>query len=61
MSTRFSIITVCYNARETLPGAVASLVAQTYPLREWVVLTVVQRRHAGLCADSRRAPGPFRQ
>lgn len=38
MSTRFSIITVCYNARETLPGAVASLVAQTYPLREWVVV-----------------------
>lgn len=38
MSTRFSVITVCYNALEALPGAVASLKSQTYTDREWVVV-----------------------
>lgn len=38
MSVRFSIITVCYNAREVLPAAVASLAAQSHADREWIVV-----------------------
>jgi glycosyltransferase involved in cell wall biosynthesis len=38
MSLTFSVITVCYNAREVLPGTVATLAHQTYRPREWVVV-----------------------
>ena len=38
MSLTFSLVTVCRNSASVLPGALASLNAQTYPEREWVVV-----------------------
>lgn len=38
MAPTFSIITVCYNAIDVLPGTVNSLARQTYGSREWVVV-----------------------
>ncbi|KAA6310012.1 putative teichuronic acid biosynthesis glycosyltransferase TuaG, partial [termite gut metagenome] len=38
LSPRFSIITVTYNARKTLESTIQSVIAQTYPYMEYIVI-----------------------